>query len=105
MMTRKRVAAFAPGNHVNYTEHSSTQPIEPLLSTLMSGCYIAELDPDSCVHLFLSTQRSNNAMRKLKGIFTGQVANSIEVLPVVVSGSPNSVILPLVDDVEHIIDD
>ncbi len=116
-MVSKRVVAPKPGNKLSKSNRPSpcspstatnvaaSKEVQPILKEVTDKSHIAELDPSSCIPLYLFRKRSNNAVKKLKAIFLGQHSMTNVALPGIVSGTPTSAVVPLIGELEHYIKD
>lgn len=91
---------------------TSNQPFVPFLHHITDGCNVKDIDPASCIPLYLSRPRSDNAVKKLKSVINGDAineavcdSNNETTLTGFVSGSPTSVVVPLNGDLLYLLDD
>lgn len=80
---------------------------EPYLCHVTDGCSVKDLDPSACVPMFLCRQRIENAILRLMSILNGD-NNEDQVefgLTGMVSGTPTSVVVPLIGDLHYIVDE
>ncbi len=107
---RKRVSAFPPkilksgnseGNSKSSMEPRTSLPV--INTSVTTQQAIKSIDPSCCIPLFLVRNRINNAVKKLKAIFTGSASNYSGALCGFVSGKPTSVVVPLVGELESYI--
>ncbi len=110
---KKRITAPRPKKKVparscdSLNEDSSygDKAVKPIMKSVLDGCQHKEIDPSSCVPLYLFRKKSNNAVKKLKAIFEGNFSSSRLSLPGIVAGTSSSVVVPLIGDLEHLICD
>ncbi len=113
-MVSKRVVAPKTGSRLSKgnspsssatTQVAGSKAVKPILKEVIDQSYITELEPSSCIPLYLFRKRSNNAVKKLKAIFLGEHSITKLSLPGIVSGTPTSVVVPLTGELEHYIKD
>ena len=107
-MKPKRISAPPEGSVI--TEPSPTTTVSkflPFLSYITDGCTVREVDPSACIPLYILRSRFDSAVRKLKALLTGEHADHFgnSNLSGMVSGSPTSVVVPLLGGLEQIIED
>lgn len=73
------------------------------LSSLMEGCYIADIDPAACIPLCLMREVLQNAVKKLKLILSGKSKSPSVLLPGYVSSSPSSLVVPLEEELKYLL--
>ena len=103
----KRICSSEASTDALFTPTDS-QPFVAFLSHVTEGCSVKDLNPSCCVPLYLARSHSYNAVRRLKTIINGDGltetaydkgnARHESTLTGFVSGSPTSVVVPLVDD-------
>lgn len=76
----------------------------PFLSHITDGCNVMDLNPSSCIPLYLTRDHSPNAVMRLVAIITGDAHEAVG-LSGMVSGTPTSVVVPLVGELEFIIEE
>ena len=82
---------------------SNEEPFSKILSVLMEKCSLADVDPLACVPLCLVRKIQANAVQKLKLILTGKSKNPSILLLGFMSGSPTSIVIPLVDELRYLL--
>ena len=84
---------------------TQTTPFVPFLSHLTQGCSVDDVNPSSCVPLFLSRGYSENAVQRLKMILNGDAKHSSSGIGLtgMISGPPSSVAVPLVADLQYLV--
>jgi len=80
----------------------SNMTVTPILSNMMEGSEPKHIDPGSCIPLFLFRKKANNAIQKLKAIFTGKLASRSLALSGIVSGTTSSIVVPLKGELEYL---
>ena len=107
---RKRVHASKPQSRSHNSGNdssslkSSNESVEPLLHHIMYDCYMDDISPSQCIPLYLIRNKSIPAVKKLVSLFQGKLASSNSISGMV-SGSPTSIVVPLVKDLEHMVDE
>ncbi len=107
----KRVTAIPPKSKATVSEEHPKATIEngirqiSTIDNVTKQQTIKAIDPNSCIPLFLVRNLINNAVRKLKSIFTGAASTYSTSLNGFVSGKPTSVVVPLVKELESYIAD
>ncbi len=84
---------------------SGHRPIQPVMQSVLQNSETTEVEPSACLPLHLYRNRSNNAVKKLKASFTGKLTSNNASLPGIVAGTSTSIVVPLIDDLEHLIFD
>ena len=104
-MTRNKAAIVS--SNENNDQSSSDVPFVPLLSPLTDGASIKDLDPTSCIPLFLTRQRSDNAVYRLMSILNGDSSYSFSGIHLtgMVSGPPTSMVVPLIGELSYVVDE
>ncbi len=102
-------SAEADGNDREKTTEGTinSSPFVPFLSYITDGATIEDVDPASCIALFLSRKRSDNAVMRLKSILDGKGAKRCADIRLsgMTSGAPTSIIVPLLGDLEYLVDE
>lgn len=65
----------------------------PFLAPVAAGCYVAAINPASCIAFNLIRYMNYSAVAYLKEIFNGYIVSPDHMLTGMVSGSPTSVVL------------
>lgn len=110
--SKRKTTARVQGRRAPDPNALCNQLFTAILSHITDGSTIQDVDPDSCISLYLSRPRWENAVRKLKAIINGQNLtdtgydnNSDSTLTGFVSGSPTSVVVPLVGNLAFLLDE
>lgn len=85
----------------------SRERFVPYLNHITEGCTIIDVDPSACIPLFLSRDKSVNAVKRLVSILNGDFNEDQGAfgLTGMVAGTPTSVVVPLVRTLAHLVDD
>lgn len=77
------------------------------LSHVTEGSSIISVEPRACIPLFLGREKSENAIERLKGILNGDLVESHKDVRLtgIVSGTPTSVVVPLINSLYYIVDE
>ena len=116
MGSSKRVSA-PPAGSFQDLEEQYAQPSDwsaiasdkfvPFLHHITEGCSVLDINPASCVPLWLSRKRIENAIRRLITILGGSSNDNQSVfgLTGMVAGTPTSVVVPLVGELSYLVDE
>ena len=110
---KKRVVASSSVQACNFLTSTSTEgdildsyngTVLPFLKNVTKNCYLCTVDPSACLTLHLIRNESLQAVRRLKDMFCGKIISSSRHLTGLVSGTPTSILVPLVGDLEVLVD-
>lgn len=78
----------------------------PFLSHITEGCTILDINPSCCIPMFLSRGKSENAVKRLAALLNGDGNENQKKygLTGMVSGTPTSVVVPLVGNLSFVLD-
>ena len=106
---RKRVSATKPAHRTAADSTDKQTELQtkflPFLSAVTAECYVLDVNPKSCIPLYLVRYDSRNAIERLKAILTGSIKAQDLLLSGMFSGSPTSIVVPLVGDLATYLDD
>ena len=108
MARKNRVVAVRPDSTSQrdmITSDTSNSSSIPLLQHLTDGATFEDVDPDACIPLWLVRGLNMNAVLKIKSSISGSSESVSTNLPGLVSGTPSSVLVPLVGNFESILDE
>ena len=109
-MPRKRVnvpspnaSRLIPSRTSGNVEDIQGHNILPYLSHVTKNCYIDDVDPNHCLPLHLIRGYNENAIARLISILSEREEMKTTLISGLVTGIPTSVVVPLVDEDEHLI--
>ncbi len=106
MRPRKRFNIYHKLNKDGERQPSSyDKQFSPDLEALMENCFIADIDPSSCIPLCLVRAIQINAVQKLKALLTGKSKSSSVYLPGYFSGSPTVLVIPLENELRTLLEE